>query len=77
MNEIFILGNAPSLNDYDLNRLAGRDTFVCNRFYLYKGLTWTPTYYTVADEGVLFDYWDEVMNYAASAKRAYFPAKHP
>lgn len=77
IGEIFVIGNAPSINDYDLNRLEGRDTFVCNRFYLYKDLTWKPTYYTVADEGVLFDYWDEVMEYAATAKRSFFPNRHP
>ena len=77
MTDIFVIGNGPSLNRYDLNRLAGRHTFVCNRFYLYKGLTWTPTYYTAADEGVLLDYWDEVMDYAKKAERSFFPAVHP
>ena len=77
MTDIFVIGNGPSLNNYDLSQLAGKHTFACNRFYLYKGLTWTPTYYTVADEGVLFDYWDEVMGYAEKAERSFFPAVHP
>lgn len=46
----FILGMGPSLNVEDINKLKDEVTFSCNKIYLaYGGLSWRPTYYSLAD----------------------------
>jgi len=46
----FILGNGPSLQVADLDRLKGEITFASNKIYLAFGQTeWRPTYYFVFD----------------------------
>jgi hypothetical protein len=35
-DEIYILGNAPSLNSQDLTRLYGKSIFLCNLFYKHE-----------------------------------------
>lgn len=50
----FIIGNGPSLNVKDLEKLKGEDTFAFNRiYYLFDRTVWRPTYYMCVDVGVL------------------------
>ena len=45
-----VIGNGPSLNKMDLERLNGELTFGCNSFFLaYDRISWRPDYYTVED----------------------------
>ena len=47
---IFILGNGPSLNKIDFNKLIGEFTFAVNRIYLiFERTPWRPTFYTIND----------------------------
>lgn len=46
----FLIGNGPSLNMYDLDKLAREITFACNNIHLaFSNTDWRPTYYTVSD----------------------------
>ncbi len=46
----FIIGNGPSLNVKDLDRLKGEVTFASNKIYLaFEETDWRPTYYGVED----------------------------
>jgi hypothetical protein len=46
----FIIGNGPSLQIEDLNRLKDEITFATNKIYLaFDETTWRPTYYFVED----------------------------
>lgn len=46
----FIIGNGPSLQISDLDRLKGEVTFACNKIYLaFDQTDWRPTYYSVLD----------------------------
>jgi len=46
----FIIGNGPSLQIEDLNRLYHEITFASNKIYLaFTETSWRPTYYTVTD----------------------------
>jgi hypothetical protein len=50
----FILGNGPSLNIADLDRLQDEITFACNKIYLaFTETAWRPTYYAVEDDLVI------------------------
>lgn len=50
----FIIGNGPSLNVDDLNKLKDEDTFAFNRiFYMFEKTEWRPTYYMCVDSDVL------------------------
>lgn len=52
----FVMGNGPSLNQMDLNRLDGRTVFACNSvFLLFPRISWRPRYYTCVDSRVLPD----------------------
>lgn len=47
---VVILGNGPSLNSIDLNKLANEDVFACNKFYLaYPKIHWRPKFYIFMD----------------------------
>lgn len=49
----FIIGNGPSLNGADLDRISGIPSFASNRIYnIFPETSWRPTYYAVFDEGV-------------------------
>jgi len=73
----FVLGNGKSLNNYDLNRLVGgRFTMCFNRFYL-ADVAWHPTFYTVADEGIIQDYGEEITEYIKHIPYPMFPHTHP
>lgn len=49
-----VIGNGPSLEISDLNRLMGEVTFASNKIYLaYDQTDWRPTYYSVEDSLVI------------------------
>ena len=46
----FLIGNGPSLNLADLDKLGHDITFACNNIHLaFADTDWRPTYYTVSD----------------------------
>ena len=46
----FVLGNGPSLQIADVDRLKGEITFASNKIYLaFDQTSWRPTYYSVCD----------------------------
>lgn len=46
----FLMGNGPSLNQMDLERLAGEYVWGFNRCYLlFNKISWRPTFYTAVD----------------------------
>jgi hypothetical protein len=50
----FIIGNGPSLQTDDLEKLCGEYTFAANRIYkLYSELTWRPTYWMCVDPYII------------------------
>lgn len=52
----FVMGNGPSLNKMDLEKLAGETVFACNSvFLLFERISWRPTYYTCVDTRVVRD----------------------
>ena len=52
----FVMGNGPSLNKMDLEKLAGEIVFACNAaFLLFERVSWRPTYYTCVDTRVIRD----------------------
>ncbi|MBB4658945.1 6-hydroxymethylpterin diphosphokinase MptE-like protein [Parvularcula dongshanensis] len=59
---IFIVGNGPSLNKIDFEKLRGEYTFAANRIYLMFDRTlWRPTFYTAIDWRVTPDIRDEII----------------
>ncbi len=47
----FIIGNGPSLNASDLEKIADYPTFACNKIFLiFERTNWRPTYYFVEDQ---------------------------
>lgn len=55
-NRCFIVGNGPSLNVSDLDKLAGEDCFAANHIYkLYKNTIWKPKYYIIQDRYTKLD----------------------
>ena len=55
----WIIGNGPSLNAEDLNKLTNQVSIGSNRIYLiYEKCRWRPTYHTVVDNLV----WDKFEN---------------
>jgi len=52
----FIMGNGPSLNRMELEKLAGEVVFACNAaFLLFERVSWRPLYYTCVDTRVIRD----------------------
>ena len=49
----FIIGNGPSLNPEDLNRIKNEYSFAANKiFYIFDKTEWRPTFYSCADPEV-------------------------
>ncbi len=49
-NRCFIIGNGPSLEINDLNKLKNEKTFAANRIYLtFDNTDWRPTFYFIND----------------------------
>ncbi len=60
---IFIVGNGPSLNHVDLDKLKNEYTFAVNKIYLMFDRTdWRPTFYTCIDWRVTPDIYKDVNN---------------
>lgn len=58
---IFLLGNGPSVQPHDIDRLAGRTVFCCNKFYKAYDLTaLRPPYVVSADRQMIEDFGAEI-----------------
>lgn len=52
--DVFVIGNGPSLNRTDLTRLAGRHTFGLNKIYLlFDRIDLRPSYYVAVNDLVI------------------------
>lgn len=72
----FVMGNGPSLNKMDLNKLDGEIVFGCNSvFLLFDKIKWRPTFYTCVDSRVLPDRAKDIdaMLAAHPSMTAFFP----
>lgn len=59
----FIIGNGPSLQPSDLDRIKDEISFGCNRINLVFDKTeWRPTYYFCIDYYALQYGWEEILN---------------
>jgi len=59
----FVIGNGPSLQITDLDRLKSEITFASNKIYLaFDQTDWRPTYYVVEDSLVAQQNYDEINN---------------
>lgn len=59
----FLIGNGPSVRTEDLDRLCGRVSFCCNRFYMaYSTMSFRPTYTLSADRQVIEDWGEDIVN---------------
>lgn len=59
----FIIGNGPSLNIDDLNKLKGEITFAFNRiYYIFDKTDWRPSYYFTEDIKIIKQSLDEINN---------------
>ncbi|MDY0238323.1 MAG: DUF115 domain-containing protein [Campylobacterales bacterium] len=59
----FIIGNGPSLNISDLNKLQNEITFAANKIYLsFDETKWRPTYYFVTDNLVYSQNYTKIKN---------------
>jgi hypothetical protein len=68
-----IVGNGPSLEISDLERLKSHVTFASNKIYLaYDETDWRPTYYSVEDHLVLLNNIEKIKGIQGSIKL--FPA---
>lgn len=57
----FIIGNGPSLNADDLNKLKGEYTFAFNRIYLiFEQTEWRPTFYCTQDVKIVQNSIEEI-----------------
>lgn len=65
----FIIGNGPSLQTQDLERLKDEITFAANKIYLaFDETDWRPTYYCVEDDLVLQQNYEAIEAYNDSMK---------
>lgn len=59
-DEIFIVGNGPSLRVSDLEKLKGKTTIACNKIYLcFNETAWRPDHYVIEDPLDIFEYLHE------------------
>lgn len=71
----FIIGNGPSLNKTDFSLLKDEVTFGVNGlFYMTDDVGFTPTYYTVEDNHVVYDNLERIKTVGSRAK--FFPEKY-
>lgn len=72
----FIIGNGPSLNVSDLEKLKNEITFAFNRiYYIFDKTDWRPTYYCSEDDKTIFKSIDEITNLKIENK--FFPVNFP
>lgn len=58
----YLIGNGPSVNANDLDKLKGEITFCCNKFYMsYGSHSLRPTYTVSADDKMIEDFGDEIV----------------
>ena len=68
----FIIGNGPSLNSDDLDKLCGEITFASNRiYYMFDKTCWRPTFYCIQDSQVASDMGDELLKGALVAEKTF------
>lgn len=59
----FIIGNGPSLNIDDLNKLKNEITFAFNRiYYIFDKTDWRPSYYLTEDTKIIQQSLDQINN---------------
>lgn len=72
---IFVLGNGPSLNRIDFEKLKNEYSFGCNKIYLkYDASDWRPTFYTALDWRVTPDSYREI-NEKTTDSICFFPKR--
>ncbi len=65
----FIIGNGPSLDANDLDKLKNEVTFAFNSVYLiFKKTEWRPTYYMLADQNCYMNIGEEINTSIRSYK---------
>jgi hypothetical protein len=76
---VFIIGNAPSLNQMPLYLLQGEYTMAFNRFNLmFERLDWLPQFYMVCDDLVVLDMYEQInKEILPFVDYAFFPDMHP
>lgn len=63
----YIIGNGPSVQLSELEKLNRNITFCANRFYLaYESMEFRPTYYLVSDPQMIEDFGDEIIQKSLS-----------
>ena len=68
----FIVGNGPSLQVHDLDKLKNEITFASNKIYLsFKQTEWRPTYYGAEDILFIRNNYDDIKNLNGFTK--FFP----
>jgi hypothetical protein len=73
----FIIGNGPSLNPEDLERLKDDITFASNKIYkIFNQTTWRPTFYMVVDPIVLEENIKDINSVEAQTKLTLKVYKH-
>ena len=61
---VIVVGNGPSLNQHDLDELAGIPSFAANAIYLiFERTNWRPGYYSCVDTVVLPDRKEEISHW--------------
>jgi len=59
---LLVLGNGPSLAEWDFNEFTNFDSVGCNSAYRHwKEISWYPSYYACLDETVLDSHKDEIV----------------
>ena len=66
---LFVIGNGPSLQDFDFDRLTGHDTIGMNVAYRHwHRIGWYPTYYTCLDSVVAESHADAIADLVVNAE---------
>lgn len=69
----FIMGNGPSLNKMDLNRLQSEYVWGTNKIYfLFDRINWRPSFYVAVDTRVVPDIAADIRDLTLSLHQTYF-----
>jgi FkbM family methyltransferase len=61
-DSLVLLGNGPSLKEFDFDKLKGADTLGMNAAYRYwDRVNWYPTYYACMDKVVIMSHEEEIL----------------
>jgi len=75
--EVFLIGNGPSLNKTPLYLLKDKHKMCFNRFsIMLERLNWYPDFFLTADDLVLTDMLDELDAIVPTTKFSFFPGIH-